>query len=219
MVVRRLRPRLSAEQQALVASVLPTATRLARQLARRRRVDEDEVLSVMMEEAAGCVGTYDPTRGTFEAYAWVWMLRAGRAHAKQQERYAAMFSVRADPAMEELSMDLVDRADPFTVTDEETHAGLHADVGLLAMAMGVAFLADEQLASAEQRQILREVLKALSERHRVVLDMRYLQDIPPEQVAAKLGVAGATERRWHADAMRRAEIAMRARGYEVGASS
>jgi RNA polymerase sigma factor (sigma-70 family) len=203
--------RLDARGKQLVASVIPTARRYAEVIARKRDLEADELFSVMMEHTIQCVPTYDASRGTFENYAWKRMSRAAWDFSKTFYAERAKLQEAARRSVGETSVSLEDGGNPLMDDEDATLSLTRADFALLAAGVAVSLAADEQLALAEQRQALRDAIAALRPDLRVVADLRYLQDVAPEEVAAKLDVSTATERRLNNQAVRRLGIDLRSR--------
>lgn len=215
-------PRLTKEQEDLVrtSTVVP---RLARRMSRRTAyLTEDELKSVGYESECRCAARFEPTRKVpFEAYSYtVVHLDMRKAIGKERTKQRREVTGTLDASYEYLER-YRDPGDLFSDTEADSRRQLREFAEGIMGAVLAQFLSEASRAPTEddlqehgdrerKRARVRSALEAIGQQGRV-LALRYLEGLPWEDVAARLGASSATVRRDHDAAVRLLVARMRSR--------
>jgi len=188
---------------------------VARRLARKfgGHVSVDDLRSLGNSALPEIVDTWDPSRGTFEAYAsqrLTWAMRDG----VRRETHGRSAAARARAL---LASDRVSRA--YAADADEPGTTAEAHVGALdqllrahAGAMALAFMTadpeaeevedpEQRLVTLERRRVVRAAIAALGERERALIERHYFGGEQFDAIAADLGVTKSWASRLHARAL------------------
>lgn len=118
------------------------------------------------------------------------------------------------PTVPEIAAELGIGVETLLAAQEATHArsvsSLDAPVGDDERRGDLLDGADAGMASAENRMVLRQAMRDLSDRERTILGMYYFEDKSQSEIAASYGVSQMQVSRWLGAAIRRLRDRMRA---------
>jgi RNA polymerase sigma factor (sigma-70 family) len=195
-------PRLTAEQQALCASVPRLVSRLAKRHAGRTpSVDRSDFESAGDEALVACTLDYRPEDGSFEEHALARVDYAMRDVARK----AMKIFTRERPRREQLrparreDFDTPEEATAamFAEADMPPRARLLRDLELQAAAFTAAELEQEERAAVDvvetqhralELRALRAAVEELEARERAVYEAIYREDRQVNEIAEALGV-------------------------------
>jgi RNA polymerase sigma factor (sigma-70 family) len=216
---------LTPEQAVLVRSST-VVDRALRAVGGRSILPREELKSVAHLALCSAAQRFDASKQVpFDGFAWVVVLRAlGKAlRAEARHHRHRVAEVARDESYGDLS-DVRDPGDVWSDTDESTRGYLQdmSDQAAARMALGIASAvmatADEERvvqAAHYQKLIaaLREVISALPEYERRLLELRYFEGREFDPIASELRVSNATIRRHHLAALALLGKRMRSRGF------
>ena len=228
-------------RDALVIELLPLARRLARRYARgEERLDDLEQVAAMGLIKA--VDRFDPERGaTLRHFATTYIEGELRHHLRDNlgvphvPRTLRSVAGRTGRAANRLAAELgrQPRVDELAARTEMRHAeirqalevaaalrpprSLDEGPGEHAMLNDALGETDERLEQVEDRQLLARVLAALPRTERSLMFLRVVADLPPGDVARRIGVSRRHAARLLGRALAHArEVAKRSDSPEVG---
>ncbi|MFF3158834.1 SigB/SigF/SigG family RNA polymerase sigma factor [Streptomyces sp. NPDC057910] len=201
----------------LVQAWLPMAHRLAGRY-RNRGQDIEDLRQVAALGLLKAINRYDPARGAFGAYAtpmidgelkrhfrdYTWVVHVPRrvqelSNRVRHARQELLAGRPGEPSPAELASYCGLPEDDVRLGLEaaESYATLSLDADLqnfsdtqdarnLADTLGAA---DERFTTIEIRECVRPVLGSLPEREKLILHMRFFQDMPQQIIAKELGIS------------------------------
>ena len=218
--------RLSAAQQARVASAVPVVARCAAFVASRHAsVSRDDLQGVGQLALVRCAASYDASRGEFEAYAYAWIM----AEMKSEVRRVAKLRQREwlSPRAAELHDE--DGSAPLTAADFERLltstraedaardqralsrrvAGLAASALVRETAVGGEDDEVERQMYARARQALLAAVERFGEPNRTFFFLYYRDERTLTEIGRELGIPERTLRRLHDRVQRELDQALR----------
>jgi RNA polymerase sigma factor (sigma-70 family) len=216
--------RLSAEQQARVASAVPVVARCAAFVASRHAsVSRDDLHGVGQLALVRCAASYDASRGEFEAYAYAWIM----AEMKSEVRRVAKLRQRewlsphaAEVHEEERPVDAAEierflRSTPAEDAAKEQRAmsrrvaGLAASALVRETAVGGEDDEVERQMYARARQALLAAVERFGEPNRSFFFLYYRDERTLTEIGRELAIPERTLRRLHDRVERELDQALR----------
>lgn len=206
----------TAEHKAALDRMLPMARKIAKKRAALGRIlTFDQCLDLARSALHDALMSHDGAKSDFRAYAHAKIdhaLANANAVAKRRTLSPVMQALHATYAH---ATRLLPRGDVMRDSDEDALGKLEDGVDELMGAFGIKLSTspEELYAVRETAREVQAALGELSEHHRTVVRLRYIEDHTLEQVGAALDTSVAQIFRDEAKALQQLQAVLRRRGF------